>query len=554
MRKSNRIREPPRDLFAKDFVMTSKARYSTESMRASMESEKFGGKSGSRFSTLDSVDNQVSIGNSVNVEELRKENDNMLCVLDVQSEKIRKLEGDVAGEVTDCTVVTHSKMDELVEELVNTKQNNASLRLDMNVLIEKLQKQEEEIELLKGENKRINTVRNDVSSDLDGDYNREFPNLIGGAGDVGQGMSQGKTWANIVGQNRSRDAGVRLEYVQPLAVDGLKIVHVTREDVEEECRRWEKALVVYVLGGKPHFHAMRKFFENKWRKYGVANVCLLKTGVFIVEFDDCEARVKVLEDGPWYFDAKPLIVKPWTSDSSLEREGLQVVPVWVKFPNLKLHLWSQNMLSRIASLIGKPLFTDMMTAHRSILTYARVCVEISIDDELPEKVFLQEPNGIMFEQVVEYEWVPSFCKHCNVFGHLEAKCNNKKPSVKQVWRPKVTSAEPEVAQSSGVDRNVESEVLVIGGQLVRVGNSRLNCIEVDVHIDRVVDCISADVVGTAKAIVREMECSVTNTFATLEKVDQELPLKDKVALNKKKKKNRAGNSSMVRSPSGVQSQ
>lgn len=72
---------------------------------------------------------------------------------------------------------------------------------------------------------------------------------------------------------------------------------------------------------------MKQFIERKWRAYGVRNVCLLKTGVYIIEFDDAAAGVRVLEDGPWYFDAKPLIVKPWSPEVNLEREGLSVVPI-----------------------------------------------------------------------------------------------------------------------------------------------------------------------------------------------------------------------------------
>lgn len=58
----------------------------------------------------------------------------------------------------------------------------------------------------------------------------------------------------------------------------------------------------------------------------------------------------------------------------------------MKFPGLKLHMWSTLMLSKIASLEGRPLFTDMMTAKRSRPTYARVCVEVSVGGHLPEVI------------------------------------------------------------------------------------------------------------------------------------------------------------------------
>jgi hypothetical protein len=43
---------------------------------------------------------------------------------------------------------------------------------------------------------------------------------------------------------------------------------------------------------------------------------------------------------------------------------MKAVPIWIKLPNLKLHLWSVQVLSKIASVMGTPLFTDKITASR----------------------------------------------------------------------------------------------------------------------------------------------------------------------------------------------
>lgn len=63
---------------------------------------------------------------------------------------------------------------------------------------------------------------------------------------------------------------------------------------------------------------------------------------------------------------------------------------------LLLHLpsefWSPEALSYGASGIGKPLCLDaapsISRADRNLLNFARVCVEISVDDELPESLDL----------------------------------------------------------------------------------------------------------------------------------------------------------------------
>lgn len=67
-----------------------------------------------------------------------------------------------------------------------------------------------------------------------------------------------------------------------------------------------------MLGTKPPYQVMKGFLNRKWNGYGVTNICLLKSGVYIMEFEDNAARAKVMEYVPWYFDNKPVLVKPWS--------------------------------------------------------------------------------------------------------------------------------------------------------------------------------------------------------------------------------------------------
>lgn len=62
------------------------------------------------------------------------------------------------------------------------------------------------------------------------------------------------------------------------------------------------------------------------------DIFLIKFGVYVVEFKDLETRVEVLEVGPWSFDNRPFIVKPWSIDAKLEREDVNEMPVWIRFP------------------------------------------------------------------------------------------------------------------------------------------------------------------------------------------------------------------------------
>ncbi|KAL9691262.1 hypothetical protein QQ045_011682 [Rhodiola kirilowii] len=83
---------------------------------------------------------------------------------------------------------------------------------------------------------------------------------------------------------------------------------------------------------------------------------------------------------------------------------------------------NEEILSMLASTVGKPLRTDAFTTSGEKLSYARVLIEIYAANELKSEVWIKGPRGSRFYQKIEYEWVPLRCKHCQRFGHLENKC------------------------------------------------------------------------------------------------------------------------------------
>ncbi|XP_062100395.1 uncharacterized protein LOC133806291 [Humulus lupulus] len=169
-----------------------------------------------------------------------------------------------------------------------------------------------------------------------------------------------------------------------------------------------------------------------WRKLGIERIVRLNAGHTLVKFRDEATRDLVLENGVLHFDRKPVIVRPWT----IELDHLRLVksvPVWVRLPGLGLQYWGTKCLSALVSTLGKPILVDKVTKDRSMMQFARVLVEIDIADEVPKSIQFLNERGQLMEQFVEFEWLPTQCKICKVFGHTESSCNKKK---EVVWRPK----------------------------------------------------------------------------------------------------------------------
>lgn len=72
----------------------------------------------------------------------------------------------------------------------------------------------------------------------------------------------------------------------------------------------------------------------------------------------------MLKDGPWFLNGQVLITRPWEIGIELRQDLLSSCLVWVKLVLLIRLTNPQEALSRIVSVLDKPIFTDKVTADR----------------------------------------------------------------------------------------------------------------------------------------------------------------------------------------------
>ncbi|GKC43917.1 zinc knuckle CX2CX4HX4C containing protein, partial [Tanacetum coccineum] len=110
-----------------------------------------------------------------------------------------------------------------------------------------------------------------------------------------------------------------------------------------------------------------------------------------IEDDNSPNDSIVQSNGPWMIRNSPIILKKWTMNSRLCKEELTRFPVWVKFHDFPIHVFSKDGLSIIASQI----------------------------ESLTIGVPLIDESGFTIETVsIEYEWKPPCCDLCKIFGHV----------------------------------------------------------------------------------------------------------------------------------------
>ena len=185
------------------------------------------------------------------------------------------------------------------------------------------------------------------------------------------------------------------------------------------------------MSGKfPGYKALNSIIGNTWKCE--ATLTIHESGWLVYRFQNKEDKFSVLCGGPYLVYGRPLILRPMTEHFDFSCSEMTQVPVWVKFPNLPLKCWTLRCLSKLASVLGKPIQCDKLTSTKERLSYARVLVEVDLLADLRSSKNVVLPNESPLIQRVIYETLPKFCKHCRVLGHSTGACSKGKVDARPV--------------------------------------------------------------------------------------------------------------------------
>ncbi|KAI0494690.1 hypothetical protein KFK09_024833 [Dendrobium nobile] len=200
-------------------------------------------------------------------------------------------------------------------------------------------------------------------------------------------------------------------------------------DIADAVEELNLSLVGYSLGKRPFYESLLNAAKKLWALKGNIKLISLSDGFFLFKFSCREDFEMVWNKGAWFIFGKPFIFRKWTSHFSPKREEFTTVPIWFKIHDLPLCCWTPVGISKIATKIGAPVAVDSLTASKSRLTYARVCVLVDSTATYPVSVPITV-EGKLFNLVIQYEWRPSICDLCKSFNHSSDICpSNPNPTV-----------------------------------------------------------------------------------------------------------------------------
>ncbi|GMP33311.1 hypothetical protein CsSME_00006691 [Camellia sinensis var. sinensis] len=115
-----------------------------------------------------------------------------------------------------------------------------------------------------------------------------------------------------------------------------------------------------------------------------------------------------------------LTVRRWEPDFKPYEAGEVATALWVRFPQLPIEYYNEEVLFHIAKAIGKPLKIDLNIAMSTRGRYARVCVEVDLTKPLISRFAISK-----YTYIVEYENLHYFCFQCGKVRHRKEYCSSK---------------------------------------------------------------------------------------------------------------------------------
>lgn len=324
-----------------------------------------------------------------------------------------------------------------------------------------------------------------------------------------QGKPKPRNWASLL-QSQSPSLEMKLDYFPDLQRGKEALVEIDLELTE--VGKWNRYLVGHFLDGKMAYPLLVSTARNQWKDLFVA-VKSDVAGFYLFEFRDEQAKIQVLEGGPYFFSQKYLVLKDWHRMMKPAKEQPSKIPAWVKFHDLPFELWNQDCLSRVASAVGRPLHVDQATAKtarqpgllQTKSTKARICIEISAQQDLPDEVtVVVEGESVVVP--IEYQVLPPMCNLCHVFGHPTLQCAKKASTssshvgngMQQAILDELKQMGTPLALISTSGSQLESRAVEhIVTHVEALSESEDDILEVQDGTDSILSCVSGAILSTA---------------------------------------------------------
>ncbi|GAA0156242.1 hypothetical protein LIER_13777 [Lithospermum erythrorhizon] len=247
------------------------------------------------------------------------------------------------------------------------------------------------------------------------------------------------TFSDVIKDNRLVGNGFKLEHYD--LMENEDDVILDESDEIPFVETWGYCLIGCFTGPFPGRQALNSLV-NSWNVK--CRIIPYAKGWTVFRFMSDEDRFKVFNGGPYLAFGKTLMLRLVDAGVIIGDDLFTSVPTWVLFHDVPLSVWSESGLSKIASKVGIPMYTDKFTKERTKMSYARCLVDVDVSKPPVMEFGVKLSGGRRYTQKVTYECYPDYCCDCKKFGHNIFKCPKKTKVVETpvVPSPAVPNVDP----------------------------------------------------------------------------------------------------------------
>ena len=267
---------------------------------------------------------------------------------------------------------------------------------------------------------------------------------------MGQSVGHGKKVANQGRAGRDTIPGTRTQSkdkaggLYPVIECPTKTIQMLEIGIKGIEALTDRALVCRFNGYWPKLADLHSWLDACQKPLLLQTffIYLCARGFFVIDFDNQEDISTIVEAGPWFQGNSGLFMQHWSLAFNPSTNSISTVPVWVRLPNLSLHLWNDPSLRTIRNAIGQFHNIFLNTPKLFRTAYARICVQMDLSKGLPAELKIVNQD-YSWTQVLDCENVSFRCRSCYDIGHQEKEF----PKISQPYRHRKatwwTGARPE---------------------------------------------------------------------------------------------------------------